>query len=268
MTPTEWVTNLLATTARAGTVHFTSSSVTTSRSSAFAGRTVGSGDVDFRSRDVRATQVVHQTQFTSGPSGLSHPMRTATRIDVIGVGESVYQSFAPSGLTTLPWAKMSWHRDPSQELGLASAGIASAPLDELGGTQRVVGVRALGATTVGGVATTRYEVSTAPVCTPRQGAGRQGHGSTLLDTVGPSYVWVDSQGRLVQIVGSERVSGHPPPALLQQSPSMALAYPVTTTDTLRLSRFGAAVPRIRAPAILRLRYSSSFAVTLRLTCKS
>jgi len=89
-----------------------------------------------------------------------------------------------------------------------------------------------------------------------------------LDTVGPSYVWVDSQGRLVQIVGSERVSGHPPPALQQQSPSMALAYPVTTTDTLRLSGFGAAVPRIRAPAILRLPSSSSFAVTLRLTCKS
>ena len=265
VTPTEWVANLLATTARAGTAHFTDSSVSTSRSAAFAGSTSGSGDIDFRAGDVRATEVLHQTQFATTPSGLSRPMRTATSIRFIGIGASVYQSFAPTGLTALPWAKLSWHRDPSQDLGLAMTGIAAEPLDELGLTQRVVAVRDLGATTLRGAATTRYEVSTVPVCTPPHDGGRQARRSTLSETEGPSYVWVDSKDRLLQIVGSVRLSGSPPAALAQLGPSMALAYPVTTTDALRLSDFGAPV-RIHAPPLLRLPYSSSGTVTL--TCRS
>ena len=78
-------------------------------------------------------------------------------------------------------------------------------------------------------------------------------------------MWVDSKDRLLQIVGSVRVSGSPPAALAQLGPSMALAYPVTTTDALRLSDFGAPV-RIHAPPVLRLPYSSSGTVTL--TCRS
>jgi hypothetical protein len=265
VTPSEWDANLLAPTARAGTAHFTDSSVSTSRSAAFAGSTAGNGDVDFRSADVRATEVQHQTEFTTSPSGVSEPMRTATSIRFIGIGASVYQSFAPAGFTALPWAKMSWHRDPSRDLGLATTGIPSIPLDELGVTQRVVGVRDLGATTLRGVATSRYEVSTVPVCAAPRDGGRQARRSTLAETVGPSYVWVDSEGRLVQIVGSVRVGGRPPAALEHLNPSMALAYPTTTTDILRLSDFGAPV-RIRAPPVQRVPYSSSVAITL--TCRS
>ena len=62
-----------------------------------------------------------------------------------------------------------------------------------------------------------------------------------------------------------RVSASPPAALAQLGPSMALAYPVTTTDALRLSDFGAP-ERIHAPPLLRLPYSSSGTVTL--TCRS
>ena len=118
----------------------------------------------------------------------------------------MYQSFEPAGLTALPWTKMSWHRDPSQDLGLTFVGNASIALDELEGTRHVVGVRALGAATVGGVATTRYEVSTAPVCKPV-------HPSTVVETQGPSFVWVDAKGRLVQVTGSLRVGGHLPAAV-------------------------------------------------------
>jgi hypothetical protein len=265
VSPTAWVANLLATTARAGTAHFMYSSVSASRSAAFAGSTSGSGDIDFRSGDVRATEVQHQTQFTTTPSGLPQPMRTATSIRFIGIGASVYQSFAPAGLTALPWAKLSWHRDPSQDLGLAMTGIASAPLDELGLTQRVVGVRDLGASTLRGVSTTRYVVSTVPVCSSPHDGDRQTHRATLAETVGPSDVWVDAEGRLVQIVGSVRLSGRPPAALAQPGPSMALAYPATTTDALRFSDFGAPV-RIHAPSVLRPAYSSS--ISIKLTCRS
>ena len=210
---------------------------------AYAGRIAGSGEIDFRSGTVRATEVDHQTQFTSGPGGLAHPQRTATQLEYIGIGTTMYQSFEPAGFTALPWMRMSWHRDPGQELGLVFVGNASIALDELGGTRRVVGVRALGAATVGGVATTRYELSTAPVCEPV-------HPSPLVETQGPSFVWVDAQGRLVQVSGSLRVSGHLPAAVQGTFPALGSAYPVTTTDTLRLSGFGQPV-HIEAPTNLR-----------------
>jgi len=158
----------------------------------------------------------------------------------------------------LPWVKLSWHRDPKQALGLSSAGNASVALDELEGAWRVVGVRDLGATTVGGVPTTRYEVSTSPVCTPA-------HHSTLVDAPGPSFVWVDAHGRMVQITGSVRIGGHLPVALQQEISSPWPAYPVITTDTLRLTAFGAPV-RIHAPSHLRTPYASSGSATLRLDC--
>jgi hypothetical protein len=115
------------------------------------------------------------------------------------------------------------------------------------------------------VATTRYVVSTVPVCPSPRDGGRQGRGSTLAETVGPSDVWVDSQGRLVQIVGSRRVSGRPPAALAPPGLARALAYPATTTDALRFSDFGAPV-HIHAPPVLRSPYSSS--VSIKLTCRS
>ena len=170
----------------------------------------------------------------------------------------MYQSFEPAGFTVLPWMRMSWHRDPDQELGLVFVGNASIALDELGGTRRVVGVRALGAATVGGVATTRYELSTAPVCKPV-------HPSPLVETQGPSFVWVDAEGRLVQVSGSLRVSGHLPAAVQGTFPALGSAYPVTTTDTLRLSGFGQPV-HIEAPTNLATPNSSggSFVINLSL----
>jgi hypothetical protein len=51
----------------------------------------------------------------------------------------------------------------------------------------------------------------------------------------------------------------------QLGPSMALAYPASTTDALRFSDFGAPV-RIHAPPVRRLPCSSSVTVTL--ACRS
>ncbi len=256
VTPTKWVANLLATTAASGSAHFSYTQVSASRSPEFSNRIAGSGELDFRSGNVTATEIDNQTQLTSGPSGLSHPMRSSVSMRFIGIRGTVYQSFAPAGFATL-WAKMSWHRDARQDLGLALAGNAASALEELGGAQRVVGLREVGATNVGGVSTTRYEISTAPVCAPA-------HRATLVETQGPSSVWVDGRGRMVQITGSLRIGGHQPAA---QQDLPAHAYPVAVTATLRLSAFGEPV-RIHAPTILKTPYSSSVAIALRLNCSS
>ncbi len=260
VTPSQWVANLLARTAASGSAHFGYTHVSTSASAAYSGRIAGSGEIDFRSGTVQATEVDHQTEFTSSAGGLTHPERTATQLEFIGIGTTMYQSLGPAGFTAVPWTRMSWHRDPGQELGLTWVGNASIALDELGGTRHVVGVRALGAATVAGVATTRYEVSTAPVCKPV-------HPSTMVETQGPSFVWVDAKGRLVQVTGSLHLSGHLPAAVRGTFPSLGLTRPVTTTDTLRLWGFGVAV-HIEAPTTLRTPYASGGSFTVNLTCKS
>jgi len=260
VTPSQWVADLLARSAASGSAHFSYTQVSKSTSAAYSGRIAGSGEIDFRSGTVQATELDHQTQFTSSAGGLAHPERTATRSEFIGIGTTMYQSFEPAGLTMFPWTKLSWHRDPRQELGLTFVGNASIALDELEGTWHVVGVRELGAATVGGVATTRYDLSAAPVCTPV-------HPSTLVETQGPSFVWVDAQGRLVQITGSAHFSGHLPTAVQGNFPSLGPARPVTTTDTLRLSAFGAPV-HIEAPTNLLTHAASGGVIIARLTCRS
>lgn len=259
VTPSQWVANLLARTAASGSAHFSYTHVSTSTSVAYSGRIAGSGEINFRSGTVEATEVDHQTQFTSSAGGPTHPERTATQIEFIGIATTMYQSVEPAGFTPFPWTKMSWHRDAHQELGLTLVGNASTALDELEGTWHVVGVREVGAATVGGVATTRYELSTAPVCKPV-------HPSPLVETQGPSFVWVDAQGRLVQVTGSVRLSGHPPAALQGKLPSRGLGYPVTTTDTLRLTAFGAPV-RVEAPTNLLTPQASGGAI-IALSCTS
>jgi hypothetical protein len=260
VTSSQWVAKLLARTAATGSAHFTYTHVSTSANVAYSGRFAGSGEIDFEAGTVQATEVDHQTEFTSSAGGLTHPERTATQIEFIGIGRTMYQSFTPAGLTMLPWTKMSWHRDPAQELGLMWVGNAALALDELGGAWHVVGVREMGAATVGGMATTRYELSTAPVCKPV-------HPSTVVETQGPSFVWVDGQGRLVQIMGSVHLGGRLPAAVRGTFPSLGLPRPVTTTDTLRLSGFGVPV-HIEAPTDLRTPPSSGGSFTINLTCKS
>jgi hypothetical protein len=260
VTPAGWVADLLARTAASGSARFAYTHVSTSTNVAYSSRTAGSGEIDLRTGTVQATEHDHQTEFTSSTGGGSHPERTATRTEFIGIGATMYQSFVPAGLTQFSWTKMSWHRDPRQQLGLTFVGNASVALGELAGTRYVVGVRELGGSTVDGVPTTRYELSTAPVCQPV-------HPSPLVETQGPILVWVDAHGRLVQITGSVHLSGHLPPEVRSKFPSFGPVAPVTTTDTLRFSAFGLPV-HIEPPTNLLPHQAGGGLIIARLACRS
>jgi hypothetical protein len=108
----------------------------------------------------------------------------------------------------------------------------------------VASVRNLGPADIDGVATTQYEVAFAPlrVCVPHQ--------PPAVVTERPSDVWVDGNGRLVQVRSTSYVSGRLPRG--QKLPAafgVLSPSPLTTTvATLTFSAFGIPVHVVAPPA--------------------
>ncbi len=116
-------------------------------------------------------------------------MRTSLVRDVdetIDIGKSSYEKDFGS------WTKTSRGTSADDPLGLDDA-LGPFTLGPIGGGEPVMGVEDLGPATVGGVATTRYLVTTrAPSCAAAQAALQAGNYWR------PTTLWVDSQGRLVR----------------------------------------------------------------------
>ena len=130
-TPTQWVANVLAATAQAGSAQFTFSSITTSTNPALASRIVGSGVVDFRSGNVRVTEVETDRQFTTGPFGARlDATPTVNRSQDIDIGSSDYKDLSDSN-GVQAWIKLSLPRNPHADLGLSFADSAGGALDAL-----------------------------------------------------------------------------------------------------------------------------------------
>jgi hypothetical protein len=245
----KWVAKLLATTARAGSAHFTYSHVTSSPNPDLRGTITGSGAVNFTAGTVEVSEVDQQVELV--PSGglfqphagqqpsqnevlparaVAQPSRNT--ISMIGVGKATYQG--ANGVNG-DWMRLALPRDPRAQLGLQYAVNASVALSGLTGLQPVASVHALGTARLDGVATTRYLVTNAPLC------GRSSNGPGL-ETLGPTTVWVDSHGRLEQARWTASTSGTLPSAPTAVFP----LGPSKTTATLTFSRFGLPVT-ITAP---------------------
>ncbi len=185
-TPTQWVDGELAATKAAGTARITYVSAATSSNPAQQSSATGSGAVDFRTGSVRVTEVSHSYQSSSSDGG---PVRTSLVRDVdetIDIGRTSYQNTLGSWMKT---ARVASAGDP---LGLDDA-LGPFALGPIGGGEPVASVEDLGAATVGGVATTRFLVTTSlPSCIAAQAAFQ--HENYWR----PTTLWVDSQGRLVQ----------------------------------------------------------------------
>jgi hypothetical protein len=248
VTPSQWVANVLTTTAQAGTAHLSYSHITTSPNPGLRATVSGSGVVDFSEGDVRVTEVDHQVEFEGVAAGPSRATPTVIAGEAIAIGTVVYQRLSPLGLgprfssVDVPFTKVSVPRQPRTELGLSFALDAAAGLADLNGIEPVVGVRDLGRATVDGQATTRYLVQTAPprLCPPVRK-------TAVVTTEGPSVIWVDSRGRLVRVLSSSHFSGRLPAAARRWPGFSQLPIgPSTTTDTLNFSAFGAPV-HVTAP---------------------
>ena len=95
VTPAQWVANLLAATARAGTAHFSYGHVATSPNPDLRSTLHGSGVVDFSHGNVRVTEVDHQVEFEGGSTGPTRATRTVTGDEEIAIGTVAYQRIFP-----------------------------------------------------------------------------------------------------------------------------------------------------------------------------
>jgi hypothetical protein len=237
------VANLLRTTAAAGSAQFSYTHVTTSTNQELRGSLSGHGAVDFTSGSVEVTEVDHQVDYERTGNGPVRVVPTTTTNEDVAIGKVQYQRIGDIGPLG-EWRTLSFPRASSADLGLQSASNAAVALDLLEGPEPIAAVRELGPATVGGVATTRYLVEYAPLHT----CGTASPTTVLRE--GPSTIWVDGAGRLVQISDTERFDWRVPASLKSKFPSFTQLPTgvTTTTDTLRFSDFGGAV-HITAPPV-------------------
>jgi hypothetical protein len=243
-TPSQWVAALLATTKKAGTANFSFTQITSSPNVNLRGSLSGNGTANLLTGDARVTEVDHEVGFSSTNGEPMHPVHSTTTQKAIVIGGTIYQANPIPGLGfTNQYHVLALPKLPRAQRGLSLALNASVALDTLQGPSAVASVRTLGPETVDGAATTRYEVTYAPlrICSPHQPP----------DVVHqrPSDVWVDSAGRLVQVRSTSFFNDRPPrgvkvPAVLAGFPR----GPMTTVSTLTFSDFGNPVHLVAPPA--------------------
>jgi len=263
-TPAQWVASVLAATAEAGSAHFSYSSITTSTNPALQSRVRGSGVVNFTSGNVRVTEVDTDQQFTTGLLGARiDATPTVNRSQDIDIERSDYK-YLSGGNGAQIWIKTSLPRNPHADLGLSFADNAAGALDTIsGGFEYATSVRNQGSVSLSGTPTTRYLVTTASVC----GAPRHLANEPVTEQPGPTTVWVDRQGRLVQVSDSLRIDEIRPLTLAQQAPGVArlMKGRAATTTTLRFSDLGTPV-HITAPPLSDARSSSSHSFSIGIKC--
>jgi hypothetical protein len=243
----QWLTGVLASTKAAGTAHLDSTSVATSPDPDLRQSGTGSGVVNFATRSFRVSETDHTLSWSSENGGPTHVQRETTTDGEIVIGRSDYENFG------LPGLRGSWTEQPVQrdegELGFAFADGFGPVLSALTGPFTAVTVTRLGTATVIGTSTTRYLVqtqigpSTGAPCPTRKGTRQK-------PLLGRTTVWVDDAGRLVQVRVHSYFSGKAPASFAKQNPSIAdePLGPITYTNTLRFSGFGAPV-HIARPAL-------------------
>ena len=235
-----WVAQVLATTRDAGTVRFTFSGVTTSPNHLLRATHSGWGAADFASGSARATEISRQTSLSSDSTSPPHPSASTQQLNEVSLRHSVYLGIHFPGHSQIFWSRFGpSHLGSRGALGLDYTS-ASGALGALSAANRVVQIDDLGPQVTGGVATTEYRVLTQPVC-------EAGPGSPSSTTNGPTDLWLDGDGRLVQARGVSYSD------VRAQGPSAgrtthAFDGRSTTTEVVRFHDFGVPL-HITAPHI-------------------
>ncbi len=249
---TNWLANLVATTAASGSAHLRISTVALSADPAERSSSVATGVIDFITGNFRFVQVNHQTTFISTNGGAPQPVPYNWGETEIAIGQSLYEKdfVTVSNISSSPlpttWNKYINPRNVHQAFGLDAGTIAENAVSGLSGILPVTSVRSLGPATVDGVSTTRYVLTYGPpelcgsrVFKPRRPGTRRRFAraaKAFEPVIRPTLVWVDGRGRLVQIRASTVSSAR---ALRAVSGSFDAAQ--TNVTTLTFSDFGVPV---------------------------
>ncbi len=263
----QWVADVLATTEKAGSAHFSYIHVTSSPNPELRGTLSGHGVVDFTTGDVRVTEVDRDISFSATGNQPLHPVHSTSTEDAIVVRGTVYQANPIPGLAfTGKYRVLAFPALPRSQRGLTLALNASVALDTLRGPYAVASVTDLGPAEVEGVATSEYEVEYAPlhVCAPHQ--------APQVLTQRPSRVWLDGTGRLVRVRSTLYFSNRLPHGV--KLPAAFAGFPrgpVITVATLTFSEFGEPV-HVAAPPTSAISpeggSSTGIAIATSDTCRS
>jgi hypothetical protein len=223
---------IVATLRAAGTARFTYSSVTSSPNPLLRSISVGRGAVDFRTDSMTTVERDKETQISQGDTGPSRPTTQTLVNDQIFIGRSFYTQFGiVSSHFPDRWTKGTF---PKASFGLLGVFDEVDPVGDLEGDLTTHGtkVELLGPERLGGAAVNRYRV-VVPACAATP------HTTGPRDVVGPIDLWLDGEGRLVQIRDAMHVT----------NPAGAFRGSSTITSTIRLSDFGAPVT-VSAPKVI------------------
>jgi hypothetical protein len=231
-TAAQWVASAFATTAQAGTARFTFSLVLTHSNSAAFTEARGSGQVDFVSGDLTATERAFGSNVTTHTIAIGHT-------EYVGLDAELHAR----------WVKLPLPHEPQSSLGLAGVLGGAVPFLGLSGYEPVVAVDDVGPASIGTTETTRYLVSSAP---PPLCPGHHKHGSTLTSKQLPTTVWLDHSGRIVQIRSRIQETFGPLPAGTDPAfGNLTNRLRVDSASTLHFSDFGLPVA-ISAPSTGRI----------------
>ena len=253
VTSADWLSNLMATTAAAGSAHLRIATVSRSANPAQRSSSVATGVIDFTTGNFRFVQAIHDITYTSTNGGSPHPVPYDWSETAVAIGQSLYEKDAVTvaGTSTVvpsTWNKFINPRNVRQAFGLDSGTVAENAVSGLSGIAPVTSMRSLGPATVNGVSTTRYVVTYgspvlcapgAPILSLRQSgsvgsAVRSAH--SYEPAIKPVTVWVDGQGRLVQVRESSFSS-----AQILKALSSSFTASQTSVTTLTFSDFGVPV---------------------------
>jgi hypothetical protein len=173
-----------------------------------------------------------ETQISQGDNGPSRRSTQTLVNDQIFIGRSFYTKFGIAS-SHFPdrWTKGTF---PKASFGVLGVFDEVDPVGVLDGdiTTHGTKVELLGPGTLGGAAVTRYRV-VVPTC------AATAHTTGPRDVVRPIELWLDGEGRLVQIRDAMHLT----------NPAGAFSGVSTITSTIRLSDFGAPAA-VSAPKVI------------------
>lgn len=216
---------IVRTTEEAGTARFTATSVTTvTGSSALQEKVVATGEINFETDSLSVTLRYPPTETHEGKADVSFEEK------MIKTGPFMYV-YVPSslasgslGTTTGPVA-YSWEKEPLSTGSRRRSSEENSLMNLLGLPGSTKALQDLGPSTVGGQATSEYQIGSSPCQSPVGGL-------TETYSTSPTTLWVDSHGRLIQGEVTQTAVIRPP----KGTDTKATGY--TETAFIRLFGFG------------------------------
>ncbi len=235
------LSEVIAATRAAGTARFTFSSVGSSPDPEHRSISIGKGVVDFRSNSMTTDQRNLSTGSSERDGAGPQAGSTTMLDDQTWIGRTFFARLGLEGeYASSPWVEGHFPRGSYGSLGVLDE------VDPVGSFENDIGVHGTKVQSTGTALVRKESATTYRVTLPACATKNTSMG--FRDAIGPVDLWVDDQGRLIQVRNVVRVT-----STTGSDPGLT-----TITSTIRLFDFG--VPAtIEAPKVLPAHGQSAIA---------